>query len=260
VRTTEGFIFLNFAQNGAPEFDEAVRNFTNVAKEYGTAKLKVMGRVSAPTKANWKLVLENFQECYHCGPAHRSLVTTHPFWDGLMQQEQRTRLATTLEKYIPPRNPQQGGGGGMQAPGAGLGGNILNVNMVSGTLDGKSCAPLLPGREWTHRSRAVSTGWSTGYLQCYDDHVACVRFTPRDTKYTDAELFYLVHPDAKPKDVNVPKMTELWAVTYREDRWITENNHDGIESGAYKQGRYAAVETGPSRFVAWYMTEVAKKA
>ena len=35
--------------------------------------------------------------------------------------------------------------------------------MVSGTLDGKPAATLLPTRkEWTHRSRLVSTSWSTG--------------------------------------------------------------------------------------------------
>ena len=100
---------------------------------------------------------------------------------------------------------------GQSAPGAGYGGNVLGVGMVSGTLDGKPCAPLLPARkEWTHRSRAVSTAWSTGYLQCYDDHVAAVRFTPRGVKMTDAELFWLVRADAKPKDYNIAKMKDLW--------------------------------------------------
>jgi Rieske 2Fe-2S family protein len=150
---------------------------------------------------------------------------------------------------------------GQAAPGAGYGGNVLGAGMVSGTLDGKPGAPLLPARkEWTHRSKLVSTAWSTGYLQCYDDHVAAVRFTPRDTKMTDAELFWLVRPDAKPKDYNIAKLKELWELTYLEDRWITENNHQGIESAAYSAGRYAAVETGPSRFVKWYMTEVVPAA
>src|SRR5688572_8424109 len=297
VRTTEGFIFLNFAQGEPPEFDTFARSFTAVAKEYGTKDLKIMARIAAPTKANWKLVLENFQECYHCGPAHRNLVTTHPGWDGVMPPEQRARLTEQLKQYIEagreeqrrqqagqPSQVQQiqqqiqelqqqlqaaqaGGPGTAAAPGAGMGGgqqgggiggNILGVNMVSGTLDGSQAAPLLPARkEWTHRSRAVSTGWSTGYLQCYDDHIAVARFTPRGVKSTDAELFWLVHPDAKEgKDYQVKKITDLWDITYREDRWITENNHQGIESGVYASGRYAASETGPSRFVKWYMQEV----
>lgn len=296
VRTTEGFIFLNFSRGEAPDFDTAVRGFSNVAREYGTAQLKIAARIAAPTKANWKLVLENFQECYHCGPAHRNLVTTHPGWDGVMPTEQRARLTEQLRSYIQAQQQQQqqqqpqvqqlqqqiqqlqqqlqqaqgqaapaatgmaqGSGMGTQQQGVGgFGGNILGVNMVSGTLDGKIAAPLLPTRkDWTHRSRAVSTGWSTGYLQCYDDHIAVARFTPRGVKSTDAELFWLVNRDAKEgEDYQVEKITALWDITYREDRWITENNHQGIESGFYASGRYAAVEGGPSRFIKWYMTEV----
>ena len=294
VRTTEGFIFLNFSKTDAPDFDTAVRGFTAVAKEYGTKDLKIIKRIAAPTKANWKLVLENFQECYHCGPAHRNLVTTHPGWDGIMPPEQRTRLTEQLKQYIEAAQqeqqrqqsqpsqaqqiqqqiqqlqqqlqqvqaggtvPAQGSGMSGQQQGGLMGGNILNVNMVTGTLDGTQAAPLLPARkEWTHRSRAVSTGWSTGYLQCYDDHVAVARFTPRGVKFTDAELFWLVKPDAVAgKDYNADKIAALWDITYLEDRWITENNHNGIESGFYTSGQYAATETGPSRFVKWYMTEV----
>ena len=258
VRTAEGFIFLNFSAGDAPDFDSVVKNFSTVAREYGTAHLKIAARIAAPTKANWKLVLENFQECYHCAPAHRNLVTTHPFWDGLMPPEQRARLATSLQRFIPPATQQQApAGGGMAPPGANLGGDILNVNFVSGTLDGKAAGPLLPSRkEWTHRSLLATTGWSTGYIQCYDDHVAVARFTPRGVKSTDAELFWLVGPDSKEgKDYQVEKITSLWDITYREDRWITENNHQGIESGFYGSGRYAAVETGPSRFIKWYMSE-----
>src|SRR5207249_4378063 len=198
-----------------------------------------------------------------CAPAHRNLVTTHPFWDGLMPPEQRTRLATSLQRFIPPSKQQPAPpGGGMAPPGANLGGDILNVNFVSGTLDGKAAAPLLPGRtEWTHRSLLATTGWSTGYIQCYDDHVAVARFTPRGVKSTDAELFWLVAPDAKEgKDYQVERITALWDITYREDRWITENNHQGIESGFYASGRYDAVETGPSRFITWYMSEVVPAA
>jgi phenylpropionate dioxygenase-like ring-hydroxylating dioxygenase large terminal subunit len=269
VKTSEGFIFVNLSHGAAPDFDAVVKSFAAVAKEYGTADLKIVARVSAPTKANWKLVLENFQECYHCGPAHRALVTAHPFWDGLMAQGQRTRLAKELERFAPPptapvegvQGSGQAAGMAQTAPGVAYGGNVLGAGMVSGTLDGKPAATLLPTRkEWTHRSRLVSTSWSTGYLQCYDDHVAAVRFTPRGVNLTDAELFWLVRADAKPKDYSVEKLKGLWEVTYLEDRWITENNHKGIESGHYSSGRYAAVETGPSRFVTWYMTEVVPAA
>ena len=137
----------------------------------------------------------------------------------------------------------------------------MKVGFVTGSLDGKPVAPLLPTRsEWTHTARQVTTGFSTGYLQAYDDHVAVVRFTPRAVDLTDAEIFYLVHPDATEDEVDVDRMVALWANTYREDRWIAENNHHGIKSSryAFRGGQpYAASETGPRGLVKWYMRDVA---
>jgi Rieske 2Fe-2S family protein len=87
-----------------------------------------------------------------------------------------------------------------------------------------------------------------------------VRFTPRTVKLTDAEIFWLVRADAKPKDVDIRRMKDLWEITYLEDKWLAENNHLGIESMGYGESPYAAVETGPRRFVDWYMTTVVPAA
>jgi phenylpropionate dioxygenase-like ring-hydroxylating dioxygenase large terminal subunit len=264
VRTSGGFIFLNLSQGEAPDFDSVIdpsrtpQNWRTVCEEYGTEQLKVAVRGRYPVHANWKLVLENFHECYHCGPAHRSLVKAHPFWDGTMSDEQRARLAQQLEPYIPAQARQRAGQGGM---GAGLGGGILNVGFATGSLDGKPVAPLLPTKnEYTHRQRVASTAWALGCIQCYDDYVAVVRHTPRGVTATDVEIFWLVNRDAKEgRDYQPERVMALWDITEREDRWIVENNQHGIRSGAYMSGRYATTEGGPSRFVQWYMKEVVQE-
>ena len=261
VRTSGGFIFLNLSRGEAPDFDNVIdpsrtpQNWRTVCEEYGTEQLKVGARGRYLVNANWKLVLENFHECYHCGPAHRSLVKAHPFWDGTMSAEQRARLAQQLEPYIPAQARQRAGQGGM---GAGLGGGILNVGFATGSLDGKPVAPLLPTKkEYTHRQRVASTAWALGCIQCYDDYVAVVRHTPRGVTATDVEIFWLVNANAKEgRDYKPERVMALWDITEREDRWIVENNQHGIRSGAYLPGRYAMTEGGPSRFVQWYMKEV----
>jgi Rieske 2Fe-2S family protein len=97
----------------------------------------------------------------------------------------------------------------------------------------------------------------TSNLQCYDDHIAAVRFTPRGVMSTDAEIVWLVNAEAKEgKDYRVDRLTALWDITMREDKWIVENNHQGILSGRYRAGWYATTEGGPSRLVKWYMTNV----
>jgi hypothetical protein len=77
------------------------------------------------------------------------------------------------------------------------------------------------------------------------------------------ELFWLVRGDAKDKDVDVDRLIGLWDTTYREDRWIVENNQHGILSSRYNftQGQpYASSEGGPAGFIKWYMAEVASRA
>jgi hypothetical protein len=76
---------------------------------------------------------------------------------------------------------------------------------------------------------------------------------------TDVEIFWMVNPAAKDKDVDIPRMMAVWDITYREDRWIVENNHHGILNSRYNYtgGQpYAESEGGPSGLVKWYMSEV----
>ena len=266
ARTVEGFIFVNFSKQDAPELDGFVSNWRSVCQQYGTAGLKIVARRQYPTKANWKLALENFRECYHCEYAHtRSLVATHWLFTSATTREQRARIEASLAEHGHPvaarqAQPQsQAGQAGRRLTGmAEQFGNHLNVGFATGSLDGKPVAPLLPARkEWTHRRMSATTGFSTAFLAAYDDYVAVARFTPRGVRSTDVEIFWMVHPDAKPKDYDVDRMMAVWDLTYREDRWIVENNHHGIQNSRYSSGQpYSNTEGGPVGFIKWYLTEV----
>jgi phenylpropionate dioxygenase-like ring-hydroxylating dioxygenase large terminal subunit len=272
VQTVSGFIWLSLARGAAPEFEPWVRNWRTVADKYGTADLKIATRLAAPTKANWKLVLENFRECYHCYPAHtKSYSYVHQNYGdpNVSTPEQRARIDAELAKWDGKRldrtvdrdsnagnNAYRAGGdsptGGPQAGGMGSGssqGSHMKLGFLTGSMDGKPLAPLLPNRkEWSHYYQGASVGFSTSWLKAYDDHVAVVRFTPRGVDSTDAELFWL---------------QALWGNTYREDRWICENQQFGVLSERYNFGGvgqpYAAQEGGPASIVQWYMREVAGK-
>jgi len=280
VKMVQGFIWLSLARNEAPEFEPWIGNWKAVADKFDMANLKIGTRLKAPTKANWKLVVENFRECYHCFPSHtKSYSVVHQIYGdpNTATDEQRSRIDAEIAKHGHPARPrgpnigQQGYARGGDSPtqeasGGGMGGggpmgSHLKLGYVTGSLDGKAIAPLLPTeKKWDDLSYRAVSGFSTSWMMAYNDHVAVVRFTPRGVQSTDAEIFWLVHPDAKEgKDYDAKRLQALWGNTYREDRWICENQHLGILSSRYnaRGGQpYAAQEGGPASFIQWYMREV----
>ncbi|MBV8341226.1 MAG: Rieske 2Fe-2S domain-containing protein, partial [Gammaproteobacteria bacterium] len=69
TRVLEGLIFVSFADTplGLAHVEAAL---AGSARLYGWAQAQVAHRETYPVRANWKLAVENYMECYHCGPAH----------------------------------------------------------------------------------------------------------------------------------------------------------------------------------------------
>ena len=257
MKIVAGNIFLNFSRaEEPPEFNTIAESFKDVEESYSLGDLKIGARQSYPVKANWKLALENFQECYHCGPSHANLTTTHN-WDYDLSESQQKRRTQQIAAWTGKEYDGQSLAEGISLPFDGE----LNPQFVTGSVDGKQLAPLLPDiKKPTHDTGIVGTDWYTGYWQFYDDHLAMFRFTPRGPARTDIEAWWLVHPDAEEgKDYDPEKLMALWDITVHEDAWIVENNHLGLRSNGYSAGRYSSSGEGyPSAFVAWYMRSVKK--
>src|SRR5579859_1378836 len=72
----EGLIWLNLADDPTPASTQLnptmIERFGDYASfaRYGVGDLKVGKTITYDIQANWKLVMENFMECYHCGPMH----------------------------------------------------------------------------------------------------------------------------------------------------------------------------------------------
>ena len=296
VRTMEGFIYVSFAEN-PPDFDTWMgigggAALRQLCEGCGTAQLKVAARRSLPTKANWKLVIENFIECYHCQPSHtNSYVRAYWHGDETLSPAQVKRIEDeigghgheagdfkeALRRRETGRDRLMGAASGAMAAGGTSASQQQSYltqhwrpGYLTASLDGKHVAPLLPGvKERVHypgvtgrayTRRQGGSGFSTSGIIILDDYAFSYRFTPRDVRLTDVEMVYLVHPDAvEGKDYDVDHMLGLWFNTLREDRWVVENNHTGLCSGWYnrKGGQpYMLTEGGPAAFMRWYMRDV----
>ncbi len=72
IETWEGFLFINLAPNPEP-FTTAFAPLINKFTQWYLPKLRLAQRIEYNIKANWKLILQNYSECYHCPLVHPKL-------------------------------------------------------------------------------------------------------------------------------------------------------------------------------------------
>ena len=102
VRIFFGLIFVNMSDEAPPDFEASFGDLAPYLDFHGLADAKIAFSRSYPTDANWKLVVENFVECYHCAPAHPEFCSMHPpealiaFGAG-----PSSGPADAVEKYLP---------------------------------------------------------------------------------------------------------------------------------------------------------------
>ncbi len=68
-----GFVFIHLAGREAPPLAESLGELPERFARYGFGGLRIGKRIVADVQANWKLIAENFSECFHCPPVHPEL-------------------------------------------------------------------------------------------------------------------------------------------------------------------------------------------
>ena len=73
-----GFVFLNLRPEDAPDIAEMLADASRRLANYPLDALHTARSIRYEVAANWKLLLENYNECYHCGPVHPELCAIVP--------------------------------------------------------------------------------------------------------------------------------------------------------------------------------------
>ena len=76
VRVAAGLIFMCLAADPPDDFDGVLAAVTPYWVPHDLEHTKVAAQVDLVEEANWKLVLENNRECYHCESGHPELIRT----------------------------------------------------------------------------------------------------------------------------------------------------------------------------------------
>jgi len=174
-------------------------------------------------KANWKLIMLNYNECLHCPILHPALSAISDYLSGENDQPHRGYIGGSMEF--------QGGAKTM-------------------SKDGKLRRDYLPGLTAEERSKVYYYAiFPNLLLSLHPDYIMTHTLWPRAVDHTTVICEWLFHREemAKP-NFEADDAVEFWDVTNREDWAISELSQAGIKSRAYKPGPYSRCESLPHAF------------
>ena len=227
---------------------------------FGFENMKVAAQKTYEIDANWKLAIENYQECYHCAPAHPEYARMHTLMLGAkkMDRVQKHMLenmsACGLRKIDIDRNYENAQSGEM---GYAYSRTALFEGYKTGSRDGEPVAPLLGNlKDYDGGGSDINFG-PLNYFLVYSDHAVGYVFTPVDEMRSRAEIFWLVRGDAvEGKDYDRDELMWLWDITMHADETIIINNWKGVNSKFYQPGPFSNMEDHEQQFVDWLLAEL----
>jgi Rieske 2Fe-2S family protein len=216
IKTFEGFIFLNLSDKPA-DFDEQFATLTRYG-DYKMSELKTVHSITYEAECNWKLVVQNYSECYHCPSLHPQLNRLTAFRDTDNDEETGPIL-----------------GGPMQ----------LGEKFTSMTTSGQRCCDPIGNVSGDDLKQVhYYVVMPNMLLSLHPDYVLVHQIQRISTTRTRVICDWLFHPtNIKSGNYDPKGAIEFWNLTNSQDWLISERSQLGISSRAYKQGPYAELES-----------------
>jgi glycine betaine catabolism A len=222
VGAWEGNVFLNLSREAIP-LVEQLAELPQKFAPWRMRELRAYQRHEYEVKANWKLIVLNYNECLHCPILHPLL----------------SRITDTMS-----------GDNDTPQPGY-IGGSMLFRGPAQTmSMDGQRRRDYLPGLNEEQRKQVWYYAiYPNLLLSLHPDYVMAHRLWPIAPDRTQVICEWYFHPKemAKP-DFVADDALEFWDQTNREDWMISELSQQGISSRAYSPGPYSPREGLPMAF------------
>jgi Rieske 2Fe-2S family protein len=219
----QGFLFVNLAPEPEP-LSVAFAPLAGKFDAWNVANLRAARRIEYDVRANWKLIVENYSECYHCPLIHPALAQLSPYQSG--------------ENDL--------------ADGPFLGGYMLITEDASSlTTTGRTCrTPLgsVSGDDLHHVY--YYSIFPNMLLSLHPDYVMYHSLWPESTRHTRIICEWLFDPGAIAcPDFDPSDAVEFWDMTNQQDWNICEMSQLGMKSRVYRPGPlHAKQEDLPAAF------------
>jgi Rieske 2Fe-2S family protein len=209
-----GFIFLRVGRSKTTLAEQLGAIATRTAR-YPLADLECGKHIHYSVAANWKVILENYNECYHCAGVHPELC-----------------------KIVPAFRDKGGAGLDWEA------GIPQKAGTNTFTLSGKTSRKPFPGLSAIEQERHFGELiYPNLMLSLSMDHAAAFIVWPKGAEQSDIECLLLFHPDEMQEPHFDPDdAADFWDIVNRQDWNICERVQRGMHSRPFEHGYYAPME------------------
>jgi Rieske 2Fe-2S family protein len=216
----DGHVFVNLAaatdpaSAAIPPLRDQLGPLVERFRPWTMDALRLAHRSTYEVKANWKLIIQNYNECLHCPVLHPLLNQMHHYLGAANAPSGPTFCGGTM-------------------------GFKEGVETLS--RDGKLRRRYLPGLGPAERALvSYFSIYPNLLLTLHPDYMMIVTLWPQAPDRTDLVAEWYFHPDeiARP-DFEFQDAVDFWEVTNREDWHVSELSQAGISSRAYRPGPYS---------------------
>ncbi|PYJ46649.1 MAG: (2Fe-2S)-binding protein [Verrucomicrobia bacterium] len=227
----EGFIFVNLAdasaqRGGYISLNEWFVPLTGKFSRWNLPALRPAKRIEYDVRANWKLIFQNYSECYHCPGVHPELSKISPY--------------DSSENDL--------------TEGPFLGGLMRIASDKSLTMSGRTCA--LPVGDFGNEDFRFVFYYSifpNMLLSLHPDYVMVHQLQPQSPERTLILCDWFFHPEAfERQDFRPEDAIEFWDMVNRQDWHVCELSQQGIASRTYQPGPYSSRESIPAAWDRYY--------
>ncbi|GAA1225170.1 aromatic ring-hydroxylating dioxygenase subunit alpha [Kitasatospora nipponensis] len=214
VREWLGYVWVCLAQE-PPSFEAEVIGAATerlgdpeAIGRYQTEGLAVGRRIRYEVRANWKLIVENFMECYHCATIHPELTEVLPEFAG----------GYAAQSYV--------------GHGARFAGDVEGF-----TVDGSAGVDRIPtvSEDQDRRYYAVTVKPQV-FINLVPDHVIVHRMFPLAADHTVVECDWLFLSDVVASGRDLDPSVELFHRVNVQDFEACERCQPAMTSRAYRSG------------------------
>jgi Rieske 2Fe-2S family protein len=222
VRDWHGWLFVDPSAAAGP-LEDHLGDLEATIAPYSGSRLRTRATHTYDVAANWKVVVENYQECYHCSNIHPELCRVSPPDSG--------------------ENVETGGswvGGWMD----------LRDDAVTMSLDGSSGGAMIGTLDARRRRTVMYAAVLPNLLvSLHPDYVMSHRLAPLDVDRTRITCSWAFPPEDDVEGFDPSYAVDFWDLTNRQDGGACESVQRGLASPHYRPGPLAPEEDGVYHFV-----------